>query len=485
MSDGGDHPREACGVFGVYGPGEDVARLTFYGLYSLQHRGQESAGIATSDGGPVRLRTGMGLVSHVFDEPDLARLQGHIAIGHTRYSTAGGSLARNAQPIVVRDRESGSEIAVAHNGNLVNADVLREDVAAMGVELHGTADTELIAHLLTLAPAGTWEERFHYVMRRVSGAYSLTIMTPDTLFAVRDPLGVRPLCLGKLGDGWIAASESCALEHLGATIEREVEPGEVVQIDAEGMRSFFPLGPSERVAGCTLEYVYFARPDSRLSGELIYLARERLGEELAHEQPAPPSADLVIGVPDSGIPAAIGFAREAGLPYRDGLVKNRYVGRTFIQPDQRIRDAGVALKLNAMKEVLDGRRVVVVDDSIVRGTTKPRVMDLLRRAGAEEVHVRIASPPIIAPCHLGVDMATRAELIAANNTVAEIREHIAADSLGYLSVEGMVRATRRPSDSLCNGCFTDRYPMDVQDQLPLVAPRADRELASTRPSRSG
>ncbi|HCV00829.1 MAG: amidophosphoribosyltransferase [Dehalococcoidia bacterium] len=483
MSDGGDHPREACGVFGVYGPGEDVARLTFYGLYSLQHRGQESAGIATSDGGPIRLRTGMGLVSQVFDEQDLAHLQGKLAIGHTRYSTAGGSFARNAQPIVVNDRVSGTEIAVAHNGNLVNADVLREDLESMGITPRGTADTELIAHLLTLAPSGTWKERFHYVMRRISGAYSLTIMTPDTLFAVRDPLGVRPLCLGRLGEGWIAASETCALEHLGATIEREVEPGEVVQIDKTGIHSFFPLGKSQRTAGCTLEYVYFARPDSRLSGELIYLARERLGEELAREQPAPASADLVIGVPDSGIPAAIGFAREAGLPYRDGLVKNRYVGRTFIQPDQRIRDAGVALKLNAMREVLEGRRVVVVDDSIVRGTTKPRVIELLLRAGAKEVHVRIASPPIIAPCHLGVDMATRTELIAANNSVAEIREHIAADSLGYLSVDGLVRATRRPAGSLCNGCFTDRYPMDVQDQLPLVTPRAERELASTRTSR--
>ena len=481
LSDGDDHPREACGVFGVYGPGEDVARLTFYGLYSLQHRGQESAGIATSDGGAVRLHTGMGLVSQVFDEQDLAHLKGHLAIGHTRYSTAGGSLARNAQPIVVGDPDNGTEIAVAHNGNLVNADVLREDLLAMGVTLRGTADTELIAHLLTLAPAGTWEERFHYVMRRVSGAYSLTVMTADTLFAVRDPLGVRPLCLGRLGEGWIVASESCALEHLGATIEREVEPGEVIQIDATGIRSFFPLGTSSRTAGCTLEYVYFARPDSHLSGELIYLARERLGEELAREQPVPASADLVIGVPDSGIPAAIGFAREAGLPYRDGLVKNRYVGRTFIQPDQRIREAGVALKLNAMREVLEGRRVVVVDDSIVRGTTKPRVMDLLRRAGAKEVHVRIASPPIIAPCHLGVDMATRTELIAANNSVAEIREHIDADSLGYLSVAGLVRATRQPADSLCNGCFTDRYPLDVQDQLPLVAPRANRELAASRP----
>ena len=473
MNDGGDHPREACGVFGVYGPGEDVARLTFYGLFSLQHRGQESAGIAAGDGREVRLSTGMGLVSQVFDEERLGHLRGHLAIGHTRYSTAGGSFARNAQPIVVREGASGRQIAVAHNGNLVNAGVLREDVEAAGATLRGDADTELIAHLLALAPAGDWEGRFAYMMRRAHGAYSLAIMTPDTLFAARDPLGVRPLCLGRLGESWIVASETCALEHLGATIEREVEPGEVIRIDETGARGFFPLGRSGRTAGCTLEYVYFARPDSRLSGELIYLARERLGEELARERPPPESADLVIGVPDSGIPAAIGFARAAGLPYRDGLVKNRYVGRTFIQPDQRIRDAGVALKLNAMREVLHGRRVVVVDDSIVRGTTKPRVMELLRRAGAREVHVRIASPPIVAPCHLGVDMATRAELIAANNTVPEIRAHIGADSLGYLSVEGLVRATRRPAEALCNGCFTNRYPMDVQDQLPLVAPRVD------------
>ncbi len=473
MNDGGDHPREACGVFGVYGPGEDVARLTFYGLFSLQHRGQESAGIAAGDGREVRLSTGMGLVAQVFDEERLGHLRGHLAIGHTRYSTAGGSFARNAQPIVVREGASGGQIAVAHNGNLVNAGVLREDVEAAGATLRGDADTELIAHLLALAPAGDWEGRFAYMMRRAHGAYSLAIMTPDTLFAARDPLGVRPLCLGRLGESWIVASETCALEHLGAAIEREVEPGEVIRIDETGMRGFFPLGQSGRTAGCTLEYVYFARPDSRLSGELIYLARERLGEELARERPPPESADLVIGVPDSGIPAAIGFARAAGLPYRDGLVKNRYVGRTFIQPDQRIRDAGVALKLNAMREVLEGRRVVVVDDSIVRGTTKPRVMELLRRAGAREVHVRIASPPIVAPCHLGVDMATRAELIAANNTVPEIRAHIGADSLGYLSVEGLVRATRRPADALCNGCFTNRYPMDVQDQLPLVAPRAE------------
>ena len=478
MSDGSDHPREACGVFGVYGPGEDVARLTFYGLYSLQHRGQESAGIAASDGEAIQLSTGMGLVSQVFDEEDLAQLTGHLAIGHTRYSTAGGSFARNAQPIVVKDGETGAEIAVAHNGNLVNADVLRDDLTAIGVALKGTADTELIAHLLALAPAGDWEKRFHYLMRRIRGAYSLTILTQDTLFAVRDPLGVRPLCLGRLGDGWVVASETCALEHLGATIEREVEPGEVIQIDKTGLRSFFPTGRAERTADCTLEYVYFARPDSHLSGELVYLVRERLGEELAREHPAPASADLVIGVPDSGIAAAIGFAREAGLPYRDGIVKNRYVGRTFIQPDQRIREVGVALKLNAMREVLEGRRVVVVDDTIVRGTTKPHVVDLLRRAGAAEVHVRIASPPIISPCHLGVDMATRAELLAANNTVPEIQEHIGADSLGYLSVAGLVRGTRRPEGALCNACFTGRYPIDVQDQLPLMAPRRERELTA-------
>ncbi|GAB4323628.1 MAG: amidophosphoribosyltransferase [Dehalococcoidia bacterium] len=477
VSSTSDYPREACGVFGVFGPGEDVARLTFYGLYALQHRGQESAGIATSDGGEIRVRTGMGLVSQVFDEEDLAFLRGgHIAIGHTRYSTTGASIECNAQPVLVRDHEDGSQIAVAHNGNVVNAAVLREDLQAMGIVPDGTADTELIAHLLAIAPGGTWEERFHYLMRRVVGAYSLAIMTPTTLFAVRDPMGVRPLCIGRLGRGWVLASETCALEHLGATIEREVEPGEVVQIDGTGIRSFFPVAPAPKLAACTFEYIYFARPDSRIDGTLIYAAREELGARLAREHPA--DADIVIGVPDSAIPAAIGYARQSGLPYREGLIKNRYVGRTFIQPDQRIRDAGVHLKFNALSEVLRGKRVVVVDDSIIRGTTTPRVVSLLRRAGAAEVHMRITAPPAISPCFFGVDMATTAELIAANKSIPEICEHIGADSLGYLSVEGLIHATGKPASRLCNACFTGVYPVDVQDRLRLVAPRREPEFVA-------
>jgi len=459
-----ENPREACGVFGVYGPGEDVSRLTFYGLYALQHRGQESAGIATSNGqDPFALRTGMGLVSQVFDEEDLAFLRGHIAIGHTRYSTAGGSLACNAQPIVVHDHETGGEIALAHNGNLVNADILTADLAAQGIEFTSNADSELIAHLLAMAPAGTWEEKFHYVMRRVEGAYSLVIMTRDTLFAVRDPMGVRPLCLGRLGSGWVVASESCALEHLGVTLEREVQPGEVIQIDASGMRSFFPVAPARKRAACTFEFTYFARPDSRFMGRLIYPVREELGAQLAREHPVP--ADIVIGVPDSAIPAAIGYARETGIPYREGLMKNRYVGRTFIQPDQRIREAGVGLKFNALSEVLAGKRVVVVDDSIVRGTTTPRVLSLIRKAGAAEVHMRVTTPAIISPCFFGVDMASRWELIAANKTVEEIRQHIGADTLGYLSLEGLIQSTGQAGDDLCNACFTGRYPINVQLQM--------------------
>ncbi len=464
MIPGDDNPREACGVFGLYAPGEDVARLTFYGLYALQHRGQESAGIATGSGkDDFKLRTGMGLVSQVFDEEDLAFLKGHIAIGHTRYSTSGGSMVCNAQPIVVHDHDSGAPIALAHNGNLTNTEVLHDDLQAMGVRFETTSDSELMAHLLALAPAGTWEERFHYVMRRVEGAYSLVIMTRDTLFAVRDPMGVRPLCLGRVDGGWVIASESCALEHLGVPFEREVAPGEVVQIDATGMRSFFPVAPAPRRALCTFEYTYFARPDSRLAGQLVYPAREAMGAQLAREYPV--EADMVIGVPLSAIPAAIGYATEAGIPFREGLVQNRYVGRTFIQPDQRIREAGVSLKFNALSEVLRGKRVVVVDDSIVRGTTTPGVVALLRKAGAEEIHMRITTPPIVSPCFFGVDMATKWELIAANKSVEEIRQTIGVDTLGFLSLEGLIAATGQPGNTLCNACFTGKYPIDVQLQM--------------------
>ena len=474
-----DSPHEACGVFGVYSPGDDVARLTFYGLYALQHRGQESAGIATSNGTDFSLRTGMGLVSQVFDEEDLAYLRGHIAIGHTRYSTSGGSLECNAQPIVVRELETDEPIALAHNGNLTNAEVLRADLEGLGVKFESTADSELIAHLLARATGGTWEERFHQVMRRLEGAYSLVIMTRNTLFAVRDPMGVRPLCIGKIGtSGWVVASESCALEHLGLTLEREIQPGEVVKIDALGPVSFFPAAAPRKLAHCTFEYTYFARPDSRLGGQLVYRAREEMGAQLAREHPV--DADIVIGVPDSATPAAIGYARESGIPFREGLMKNRYVGRTFIQPDQRIREAGVSLKFNALSDVLRGKRIIVVDDSIVRGTTTPRVIGLIRRAGAAEVHMRITTPPMVSPCFLGVDLATKSELIAANLTVDEIRSHIGADTLGYLSLEGLNQSTAQPAENLCNACFTGSYPLNVQMQMDrLEAARVrDPEIAA-------
>jgi len=470
-----DNPREACGVFGVYSPGDDVARLTFYGLYALQHRGQESAGIATSNGEDFSLRTGMGLVAQVFDEEDLAYLKGHIAIGHTRYSTAGGSLACNAQPIVVHDLETGDPIALAHNGNLTNVDVLREDLEAQGIVFESTADSEVIAHLFTIAPGHTFEERFHYVMRRIEGAYSVVMMTKDRLFAMRDPMGVRPLSLGRLDGGWVVASESCALEHLGVPMEREVQPGEVIVFDEHGPASFFPVAPARKRAICTFEYTYFARPDSRIGGQLIYPAREEMGATLAREHPV--EADIVIGVPDSATPAAIGYARASGIPYREGLVKNRYVGRTFIQPDQRIREAGVSLKFNALSDVLAGKRVVLVDDSIVRGTTTPRVIQLLRRAGAKEVHMRITTPPIVSPCFLGVDMATKAELIAANHSIEEIRQHIGADSLGFLSLEGLNRATGQNPEDLCNACFTGIYPLNVQMQMERLEAERGREPA--------
>jgi amidophosphoribosyltransferase len=456
-----DKLREACGVFGAYGPGEDVARVTFYGLYALQHRGQESAGIATTGGGEIHLHTDMGLVAQVFDEDNLSGLPGHIAIGHTRYSTTGSSVACNAQPLLVEG--VNGPLALAHNGNLTNGDVIREELESEGYEFQTQTDSEAVALLLANALGQTWEERFHAAMRRIEGAYSLTILTPETLFAARDPMGNRPLCIGRLDGGWVVASESCALDHLAAQFVREIEPGEVLQIDHDGVKSFFPLGKSERQAFCIFENIYFARPDSVVNGKLLYPMRMAMGARLAREHPA--DADIVIGVPDSATAAAIGYARESGTPYVDGLVKNRYVGRTFIQPDQRIREAGVNLKFNPLPEVLSGQRVVVVDDSIVRGTTTPRVVNLLRRAGAREVHMRITAPPITHPCFFGVDMATRWELIAANKTVDEIRNHIGADSLGYLSRGGLVEATGLPESTFCLACFSGEYPVSVQLQL--------------------
>ncbi len=453
--------REACGVFGVYAPGEDVARITFFGLYALQHRGQESAGIATSNSHTLYLKTGMGLVSQVFDEDDLSYLPGKFAIGHTRYSTTGASRLDNAQPF----RVSGpnGELALGHNGNIVNAAVLREDLALEGIKCTTGSDSEVIAQLLANAPGLDWKERWAYVMRKLNGAYSLAVITPDAIMMARDPMGNRPLCLGKLDGGWVAASESCAFDHLGATFIREIEPGEVIYIDAEGLQSFKPV-EEQKHAFCVFEYIYFARPDSVLDGKLVYPLRMNLGRELAKEHPAP-DADVVIGVPDSATAHAIGYSQASGIPFVEGLVKNRYVGRTFIQPDQRLREIGVHMKFNPLREVLQDRKVVLVEDSIVRSTTTPRVISMLRKAGAREVHMRVTSPPISHPCFYGIDMGTRWELIAAQKSIDEIREHIGADTLGYLSPQGLVNAVASTRDKLCMACFTGEYPRPVPLQM--------------------
>ena len=462
----GDQMREACGVFGVFAPGLDVARLTFYGLYALQHRGQESAGICTSDDGRLRLRTGMGLVSQVFDEDSLAPLHGKSAIGHTRYSTTGSSRARNAQPLLLQGADG--ELALGHNGNVVNAAQIRESMEREGHEFHTSTDSEVIGKYL-LATPGSWGERFAQMMRTFSGAYALVLLTPDRLMAARDPRGVRPLCLGTVDGGYVVASESCALDHIGAEFVRDIAPGELITITADGMKSE-QVASGEDPAGCVFEHIYFARPDSKLDGTLVYANRLAMGEELAKEAPA--DADLVIGVPDSATAAAVGYARAAGLPYAEGLVKNRYVGRTFIQPDQRLRELGVSLKFNPLREVIEGKRLVVVDDSIVRGTTTPRIVQMLRAAGAAEVHMRICAPPIRHACFFGVDMASRSELVAADRTIPEIRDHVGADSLSYLSLEGLVSAIGLGGKH-CLACFTGVYPVPVQlemDKLALERP---------------
>jgi amidophosphoribosyltransferase len=459
--------REACGVFGVYAPGEDVARITTFGLHALQHRGQESAGIATSNSRTIYLKTGMGLVSQIFDEDDLGYLPGNFAIGHTRYSTTGSSCEGNAQP--VRVSGPNGEIALGHNGNIVNVQVVRDELQRTGVTFQTSTDSEVIAQLLAHAPGVDWKERWGHVMRRLNGAYSLAVITPDALMMARDPMGNRPLSLGKLDGGWVAASESCAFDHLGATFIREVEPGEVIYIDAEGLQSFKPAEEMrQRQAFCVFEYIYFARPDSVIDGKLIYPVRMNLGRELAKEHPAP-TADVVIGVPDSATAAAIGYSQASGIPFVEGLVKNRYVGRTFIKPDQRLREIGVHMKYNPLREMLHGKRVVLVDDTIVRATTTMHVVQLLRRAGAREVHMRVTSPPITHPCFYGIDMGTRWELIAAQKQVEEIREQIGADTLGYLSKEGLETAVATAKSKLCMACFTGDYPQPVPLQMDKLA----------------
>ena len=460
--------KEACGVVGVYARGEDAARAAFFGIYVLQHRGQESAGIAASDGRMIRTHTEMGLVGQAFQEYDLSRLPGYISVGHTRYSTTGSSNISNAQPII--SKGTGVEIALGHNGNVINAVELREELYDWGLSFDSSADSEIIAHLISNAPADNWSDRAAYTMRRLQGAYSLVMMTKDQLIGMRDPLGVRPLCVGKLGSGWVLASESCALDHIGADYVREVAPGEAVVIDDEGLHSVYKRQLDAQLGNCIFEQIYFARPDSLLDNNLVYSSRMAMGAELAKEHPV--DADVVIGVPDSATAAAVGYSQESGIPFSEGLVKNRYVGRTFILPDQRLRELGVRRKLNYLPQILEGKKVVVVDDSIVRGTTTPHVVKLLKKGGAKEIHFRICAPPIISPCHFGVDMATKEELVAAKMSIDEICNFIGADSLGYLSHQGLLRTVGGQKSQYCMGCFTGTYPIPVQlemDKLVLEA----------------
>jgi amidophosphoribosyltransferase len=453
-----DRPHHECGVFGIVAPDEDVARLTFFGLYALQHRGQESAGIAVSDGRRIVLHKEMGLVSQVFNEEKLRPLQGQLAIGHTRYSTTGSSRLQNAQPFTVES--ALGPLAVGHNGNLTNATTLRQELLQRGVGLSSTSDSEVITQMLAGGEGRSWEEKLKVFMVRAQGAYCLTVLTRDAVYALRDPWGLHPLCIGRLpSGGYVTASETCALATIGAEFEREVEPGEIVALTLDGARTVSQM-PALNAAACLFEYIYFARPDSIADGQSMYQARLNLGRELAREAHAP--ADIVIPVPDSAIPAAIGYARESGIPYSEGLIKNRYIGRTFIQPDDTLRKVGIALKFNPLTDSLVGKRVVLVDDSIVRGNTSGPIVKLLRDAGATEVHVRVSSPPIRHPCFMGVDMATYPELIAHRMTIPEIREHLGCDSLAYLSLEGLIRAAGQGARGFCTGCFSGSYPVDIE-----------------------
>jgi amidophosphoribosyltransferase len=460
-----------CGVFGIRAPERDVARVTYFGLFALQHRGQESAGIAVSDRGRLTVLRDMGLVAQVFTEPNLRGLQGDVAIGHTRYSTTGSSQWTNAQPIVQHGRTR--TVTLGHNGNLTNAEQLRAELAAEGVRLASTSDTELIAAVIANDPSPL-EDAVANAMRRLEGAYTVTALSEGTLIGFRDPHGFRPLALGSLDGDPVLASETCALDLVGAGLEREVAPGELVAIDDEGVRSRHALPLAEGGALCLFEFIYLARPDSRLAGVEVHEARVRMGESLAEEAPA--EADLVMPVPDSGTPAAIGFARASGIAFSEGLIKNRYVGRTFIQPDQGLREQGIKLKFNPLAEVA-GKRIVVVDDSIVRGTTMRQLVTMLFEAGAQEVHVRVSSPPIVSPCFYGIDFADEEQLAAAAKTVEEVRAQIGATTLAYLSLERAQRATQRPESEFCRACFTRRYPTRIPEGRRLAKLRFETTKA--------
>ena len=453
--------KDHCGVFGVYNLVQDSpAKSVYYGLYALQHRGQEAAGIAVSDGKDIKCHKGMGLVNQVFNEEILSGLKGRIAIGHVRYSTTGSSVLENAQPIVIDTRYG--PIAVAHNGNLVNAEDLRHELKEKGFSFTGTTDSEVLAAMIAASKKDDFDEALTDTLRRCKGAFALVILTSDKLIAARDPSGIRPLSVGRLDRGYVVSSETCALDILGAQFMRDVSNGEIVVFSQEGISSR-TYEISEREALCVFEYIYFARPDSVLHDRNVYEARFNMGKSLAKEHPV--DADVIMPVPESGVPAAIGFSAESKIPYGEGLIKNRYIGRTFIQPSQEIRDLGVKLKLNPIREAVRGKKVVVIDDSIVRGTTSRQIVRLVRDAGAREVHMRISSPPTMNSCFYGIDTPTRAELIAANLSVEGIRKYIEADSLGYLSLKDLIRSISLPSKNLCLACLNGDYPVKIPERM--------------------
>ncbi|SFF96576.1 amidophosphoribosyltransferase [Desulfotomaculum arcticum] len=451
-----DKPREECGVFGIYAPGCDVAKLTYYGLYALQHRGQESAGVAVANGDKVQLYKGMGLVAEVFAGDQLDGLQGHLAIGHVRYSTTGASHPVNAQPLLFR--YVGGMLGLAHNGNLTNVTELRSMLMATGAVFQSSTDSEVIVNIIARSAQNGLEEGLVKSMIDIKGAYSLVIITENKLVAVRDPNGFRPLCLGSLGDGYVIASESCALDTVGAKFIRDLQPGEIVVISDKGLESIQVLKPRKR-AHCIFEYIYFARPDSIIDGYNVNKVRREMGRVLANEYPV--EADVVIPVPDSGTAAARGYAEASGIPFEEGLMKNRYIGRTFIQPNQQIRDLGVRLKLNPVREVLNGKRVVMVDDSIVRGTTSNKLVAMLRECGVREVHMCLSSPPITNSCYYGIDTSNEKELIAAQKSLEEIRRSIGADGLHYLSLEGLLDIFGEDRNNFCTACFNGSYPIEI------------------------
>ncbi len=460
-----DQFRDQCGVVGVFGH-KEAANLTYLGLYALQHRGQESSGIVSTNGHQFYQQKGMGLVADIFTKDCLKRLPGNAAIGHNRYSTTGASELNNAQPVAVNF--AFGNLALAHNGNLLNSEVVRSELEAYGAIFQSGIDSEVIIHLIAHSRGSTMLDRIVDALQQVRGAFSLVILTDDGLFIARDQYGIRPLSLARLKSGWIAASETCAFDLIGAEFVRDVEPGELIWIHRDGVNSYHPF-PKTNPAMCVFEYVYFSRPDSIADGQSVYSIRKRLGRQLAKESAV--EADVVIAVPDSGVPAALGYAEACGIPFENGLIRNHYVGRTFIEPEQAIRHFGVKVKLNAIRDILSGKRVVVVDDSLVRGTTSRKIVKMVRQTGAKEVHMRISSPPTLSPCFYGIDTPTKQELIAATHTEKEIRRYITADSLAYLSIDGMLNAAPGQKSDYCSACFSEKYPIVLTGpegkQLPL------------------